>query len=373
MIDRYVAQRFLLNFFILLGALFLFAVSIDLIMELDEFVEVADASVGEDAGWLAGTTALIEVIVNFHGPRLFQFYAYMIGLLSVGAMGFTFSQMHRNREFVALLASGVRLERIALPVLFMALFLNVLQLLNQEYVLPRLAPLLIRETRDIGSAGVEAFEIEFTADGRGNLLQAPSFDPTTATLERPTILERDEAGRTTRRITADRATWDEAEEAWRMDNGKAVRPQAGSGVTTTSLLVGEPIELYATTVGPRALTMLHYSQYATMLSLGQIREMLRTPGVVDDQALIRFAYSRFTTLLINMLVLVCTVPFFLLREPANLMRQSILCAAVAIPAMMGALLGFAASFPGIPASVSVFLPAVVLIPVAMFMATLIRT
>ena len=94
---------------------------------------------------------------------------------------------------------------------------------------------------------------------------------------------------------------------------------------------------------------------------------------LDTDALVRFGLARFSTVLINMLVLVIALPFFLLREPANLLRNSLLCAATTIPAMLGALMGFAASLPGIPPSVSVFLPVLILLPVAMFMATLIKT
>ncbi|MHC4610823.1 MAG: LptF/LptG family permease, partial [Planctomycetota bacterium] len=133
-IDRYIVRRFLANFFTLLMLLFVFAVSIDLLLELDEFVEVARDSVGPEGGFLAQVVAMIGFVVNFHGPRLFQFYAYMLGLLSVGAMGFTLAQMHRHRELVALLASGVRLHRIALPMLVAALGLNLIQLANQELV-----------------------------------------------------------------------------------------------------------------------------------------------------------------------------------------------------------------------------------------------
>ncbi|MCZ6494530.1 MAG: hypothetical protein O6933_10680, partial [Planctomycetota bacterium] len=152
--------------------------------------------------------------------------------------------------------------------------------------------------------------------------------------------------------------------------------QSQFGGETTSLLVGQPIDMYRTDVTPQVLTMRRYRQYATMLSLKQIREMMSDvggPGVVDTDALVRLWFARYTAVLINMLVLVITLPFFLLREPANLLRQSVLCAGAAIPAMLGALLGLAVDLPGIPPAVGVFLPALVLIPVAMFMVTLIKT
>ncbi len=161
--------------------------------------------------------------------------------------------------------------------------------------------------------------------------------------------------------------------AWRLTNGRATVPTAESGEDSIDLLVGTVVVLYATDLDPQVLTMRRYRQFATMLSLGQIREMLQTPGVVDSDDLVRFALARFTTLLINMLVLVMTLPYFLLREPASLLRNSVLCAGMAVPAMMGALLAFAVPFPGIAPAVGVFIPVLVLTPVALFMATMLKT
>ncbi|MHC4141686.1 MAG: LptF/LptG family permease, partial [Planctomycetota bacterium] len=205
-------------------------------------------------------------------------------------------------------------------------------LANQELVLPRLAPLLIRSHHDIGQQGAEAFDVRFTSDGRGNLLQAPSFDPTTDTLKMPTFLDRDDAGRTVRRITADQATWDKSAQAWILVGGRAITPQS-SAAGTTAVLRGQPVDRYATDLGPDVLKMRRYREYATMLSISQIGQMLQSPGVVDEDALVRFALARFSTVLINMVVLVMALPFFLLRQPASLLRNSLLCAGTAIPAI----------------------------------------
>ncbi len=173
LIDRYIARRFLANFVILLVMLYVFAVSIDLILQLDEFVKAARETVGPDAGLLTLIAALIGMVVDFHGPRIFQFYAYMVGLVSVGAMGFTFAQMHRAGELVAMLSSGVQLHRVAVPVLVTAFALNVVQFLNQELVLPVLAPRLIRSHGSLGRQSVMAFEVRFAPDGRGSLFSRP--------------------------------------------------------------------------------------------------------------------------------------------------------------------------------------------------------
>ena len=119
--------------------------------------------------------------------------------------------------------------------------------------------------------------------------------------------------------------------------------------------------------------MRQYRQFAAMLSIKQIRRLLKSGQPEDRDVLVRFWFSRFTAVLINMLMVVITLPFFLLRAPANLLRQSLLCAGTAIPAMLGALIGLTVDLPGIPSSVEVFLPGLVLIPVAMFQVTLIRS
>ena len=60
-------------------------------------------------------------------------------------------------------------------------------------------------------------------------------------------------------------------------------------------------------------------------------------------------------------------------QPAALLRNSALCAAVTMPAILGALVGFAVDLPGIPPGAGVFLPGLVLIPFVMFQLTLIKT
>jgi hypothetical protein len=110
-----------------------------------------------------------------------------------------------------------------------------------------------------------------------------------------------------------------------------------------------------------------------MLSIEQIREMLRTPGVTDSAALRRHLYSRFSSVLVNLLVMLIALPSFLLREPANLLFQSVMCAGMTIPAMIGAAIGMMVQLPCVTPAVSVFMPVLVLIPVALARITFVKT
>jgi lipopolysaccharide export LptBFGC system permease protein LptF len=387
LLSRYVITRFVANFVLLMALLFVFAISIDVFIQLHRFVEAAKGIRGPEVGSLTLAGEVIALIVDFQAPRIFQFYAYMHGLVAIGAIGFTLGTMHTRRELVAVLAAGVSMHRIAQPLLIAVFALSVLQVLNQEFIIPRIAPLLIRDQGAIGRRGAAEFPIHLTRDGRGNLLQAASFDAPTATLEAPLIIERDQTGRTVRRIVADRAIFNDRENEWILVNGQAnwlitppSPPPEGEERAASSADGGAavpsgrtPIESYRTDLTPEALTIRRYGQFATMLSLKQISELANSPGVVDADALARYKYSRFSSVLVNLLVATIALPFFLLREPVGLMRQSLLCAGVTIPAMLGATVGVTMPLPGIPPAAGVFIPVIILLPIAIGRIAYIKT
>jgi len=378
LIDRYILQRFFVNFVVLFTLLFIFAVVIDIVTALDKFVDVARDLVGEDASKLNVMWTFIRITVDFESPRFFQFYAYLHGLVAIGAMGFTLSQMHRHGELTAILAAGLGMHRIAMPFIVAVFALSMIQLVNQELFLPRVAPLLIRDHEHAGQRSVDEFAVPLTPDARGNLFQSPRFDPRTGTLTTLTVLERDDRGRTIRRITADEAVWSDGggapgeESAWILSGGHAValteRRDAGAGASGFA-----PVDRYPTNLSPSMLLVRRHRQFAAMLSLRQIEQMLATPGVTDRAPLLRHRYARFASVFVNILVMWMALPAFLLREPANLLRRTVYCAAVAVPSLLGAALFMVVEMPGIPPAVGVFLPALVLIPLVLAQWTYVRS
>jgi len=379
LIDRHILARFGVNFLILFVLLYVFAVSIDLILNLDKFVDVARSSAGEGAGGWLVAWQLVGAVADFEGPRVFQFYAYLHGLVSIGAMGFTLAQMHRHRELVAVMASGTSLHRVAMPFVIAVFALSLLQLVNQELILPRVAPMLLREQDEIGERAADSFEVVFTADGRDHLLQAPKFTPSQEMLTSPTILELDARGRTQRRITAARATWSEERGAWQLQGGRSISASPPTDLddaaTVDRAMRTEDVREWPTDLSPRALMVRRHNQYATMLSLEQINQMLETGRVAkrERDKLLRYSYSRFSSVLVNLLVLLLTLPCFLLREPANLLRQSVLAASLAIPATMGSAIGMMVDLPGIPPALGVFVPVIALGFMALFPWTFFKT
>jgi len=86
-LDRYIVRQFLTNFAILFVVLMSLFVVVDLIVDLDEFIQAGAAHA--DA-WIGGRwMATLGITVGYYGPTVLLVYVFFNGLIVVGAMGFT--------------------------------------------------------------------------------------------------------------------------------------------------------------------------------------------------------------------------------------------------------------------------------------------
>lgn len=364
LIDRWIATRFLANFALVFSVMFLFAVSIDVILQLDAYLGAARAAV-EAGRYGAMWTAVPAAIVDYHAPRVFQFYAFMVGLCSVASAGFTLTQMVRTRELVALLAAGVGLWRVGLVMLAVAVGLNLVQLVNGEIVLPRLASRLVRGHEEILRPSARAFSVRLTRDDDNRLVLAQAFDPVTLEAEDLLVVERDERGAATRRIQAPRARWNDERGGWELTDGTATgrsAPGTGDG-REVRIDRSEPIAFIATDVSPKAILSRRFRGFAQLLSSPEIAALARDGGLDPGDAT-RLVGQRFAGALVNLLMLVICLPFFLVREPRKMLQPSVLCAAVAVPGLLGGLFLMSVKIGGLPATLGVFLPVAALLPIA---------
>ncbi len=358
-IDRYILRQFFMNFLLLFTLLFMFTCMIDLFLNIDRFIEAAEA-LGAASGRASRAGATAWMIVDFYWPRMFQFYSFLLGIISIGAVGFTLVQMHRHREMTAVLAAGVSLHRIAMPLILAAIGLNLLQLLNREVLLPRIAPLLLRNHGDIGRATVEGFRVNMAGDGPRRVLLARWFSPAEGRLERPFIWEYNDDDELARLITADAAQW--RGDGWALEGGRAVRLGSEDTITAPP---PEAIDHLPSELDPTGLLMRRRLEFRQMLSLRQIGELVQRESTRGVEDLIRMRFGRFSQVLINILALLITLPFFLIREPRNLLVQSVNCSAVGLTAQIGGAVGVTIGIPLVPPAASVFfIPLLILLPLA---------
>jgi len=126
-----------------------------------------------------------------------------------------------------------------------------------------------------------------------------------------------------------------------------------------------PAMLVETDLSPMRLTMRRYGQISGMLSLRQIMDMLQWPDAKEAPALRRSGASRFSAIIVNVLVLAIGLPFFLDRLPGSLFARALWCAAVVIPVYFTAAGIMLVPLPGVSPIVGAVLPALLLLPVAM--------
>jgi lipopolysaccharide export system permease protein len=335
LIDRYIIRQFLFNFVILSVVLLMKIVLIDLLFSIDEFVGAGDARVKAYGGSKLLWT--LYVICDFYGPMLLYIYVYLSGLLVVGAMGFTVVSLARSRELVTLIASGVSLQRVAAPILMVGCLLNGLTLVNQELFIPHLKEKLTRQRKALKEEGADTFAIYFAHEkNKTVLLSAAKFVPEDGKLEGVSILVRNDKGQHRKRISADVARWDEKTNRWLLTNGKVFVRQRTEAKTVNGVdYVFHPpsqkLDYFESELSPRLLMTRRAEIYSSLLGMAELGDMLNS-SASNKSKLLRVMHSRFSLIVMNVLILVMTIPIFLTREPSNPMLQALRAALVAIGA-----------------------------------------
>ncbi|MCH2135470.1 MAG: LptF/LptG family permease [Phycisphaerales bacterium] len=360
LIHRVLFIRLLVNFALLFSCLYLFATTIDLVLNLDEFTTIARRQLGEDSSWLARLWRTIVVAADYELPQVFQFYGFLHGLVAIAAVGFTCVQMARSREFVAIAAAGVSLRRLLWPVVALAGVLGGVQVLNQEVFMPKVSGLLLRAHGQAGDRAIAAFRVPFTDDGTGTLLQAAAFDPGSDTLQQPAFLHRDEAGRTLKRVWASQAQWDEIREGWVLTDGLSVSTDPAAD----ALGIRDEATFEPSTLGPRRLIIQRRSDYAGMMSTPTLLGLVADATTEDDSSLRRALGSRIALPLVNLLCVLIAAPFFIDRLPGEMLLRTMLCCGLVLPLYMLGVGLQMVPLPPLGPLAGVLAPLVLLTPIA---------
>lgn len=168
----------------------------DLFVNIDEF-----AKLGLPWG------ELVAYVGSFYGYNALVYFQELSGVMLVAAAAFTLARMNHINELTAMLASGVSLHRVMLPVLLVGMGAAALGVLDQEVLIPRAAGKLAR-SRDYG-AGEGQYEVRLLVDGRGTAWMSRRFSVRTGDMDKPLILLRDDRARLYARVAGRTARYDE--------------------------------------------------------------------------------------------------------------------------------------------------------------------
>lgn len=374
-VDRYIARLYALNILTLFVLIFSFVVTIDVFINLSRYWSnaadrYADVNSGGEPGTVHQFLLAASLVVDLWGPRLLQLFNYLVGVVLVAAMGFTCVQLVRHREFVALLASGVSLHRIARPFIVVAVLVGTLQVVNQEAVVPSIAPLLVRDIGESGRRSLEAFQVALPSDDEGRLFYARRYEDETRTLHALQIFERDpQTTAMARIVSAERAVWDGS--GWNLVDGRATMyaPVSGGAPTTIG------VERVVTSFDPTRIKIYELEGYEQNLGWLQITRILRDGGVdpMRRRSLEQARWGRMAAVVSNVITVLCAMPFFLRRMPGPMMGAALKASPIAVGGLLAAAAAPAVSLPGLPAWLSAFVPALLLAPIGIALFSGLRT
>jgi lipopolysaccharide export LptBFGC system permease protein LptF len=378
-IHRYIARVYLINVLSLLVFLFGFIVVVDVFVNLRRFAEQASSGATDESPIRAAVLTVL-LIIDIWVPRLLQLFNYLGGVVLIGAMGFTCAQMVRSREFVALLASGVSLQSLARPFLIVALLVTGVQIVNMEVVVPSMAHLLTRGISDSGDRSVRSFRLPPSPDGETRLISAARFIDGEQRLISPLIYERelsDDGTYSVRSVVvADSAQWDG--DAWVLESGvrePVSRRSADQATSNADARPLEPVERLESRLSPERIKVRYLTGLAENLSFRQLGEIIEGGGLTDDKAaeLERIRFGRYASLLAGLLTLMATLPCFLLRMPGPMLKPAMRAAPVALIGLGAAAAASTLPLPGLPAWLGPFVPALIVLPLAIALYSSIRS
>jgi lipopolysaccharide export LptBFGC system permease protein LptF len=125
------------------------------------------------------------------------------------AAAFTLMRLSRFNELTAVLAAGVPLLRVAMPIILAGVVLNALVIANQELMIPAISDKLSRDRDEIYGGNAEQFPIRAMQDDHHALLFAGRYTPPKGTARAEMlfvdVLQHDEHYQVTGKIMAERA------------------------------------------------------------------------------------------------------------------------------------------------------------------------
>jgi len=320
-IDRYVLGSFVKNYLISLMVLLGMYVALDMVFNFGNLTQSLSSSESYTI-W-----RMIYDIGNFYFYKAFLFFVQLSGMIAVVAAAFTMMRLSRFNEMTALLAAGMPMYRVAMPVILAGVVLNVILLpIDQEVIIPKMIPKLMREHGDVHESTLRMYPVNMMEDPNGGLFNAARYAPpkgsSPARIEYLDVIERDSNFRPVLHVYADQAVWNAKLKRWDLTNGYSV-PIAPPEEQVTQAKA-TPEAWYSTSMTPDEIALNLGKDYIQLLPLQKINQLLSLNryGTID---LLRAKHLRVAQWLLNVFLLLLAISTVLTREPGRLKSAAFKC------------------------------------------------
>jgi lipopolysaccharide export system permease protein len=334
-LDWYVLKTFIKNYLISLMVLVGMYIVLDMVFNFGDLVDVRGAN--EQAS-VQSVVDTIRDIADYYSYQFFLIFEHMSGVIPVVAAAFTLLRLSRFNELTAILAAGVPLLRVAVPIILAGVAVNVLMVADQEVLIPSVIPQLTRKHDEMHVREARTFEIQAMQDNDKALLYCARYTPPIgkqpALMECVDVIERQERqidgvdGKPPRKviepkahILADSGVWNAAEGRWDLTKGQRIE------------LVGDeeqqpeprPCAFYKSNITPEEVALYRSGDWVELLSTSRIDMLIARPGNYGQANLLRVKHWRFVQPFMNVVLLLLAIPCVLTREPGHLKSAATRC------------------------------------------------
>lgn len=219
LLDRYIIRNFLYAV-LMWGVVFMTLRGVaDLFINLDEFAKQ------EQQG--RGLREMLGIIFSYYGYQTLTYFTELGGVIIVAGAAFSLASMNRTNELTAMLASGVSMHRVVVPIVICSALLGGLIVLDQEFIipLPSVTERLIRSRDDPN--GDQRVVVRLMTDGSGSVWYSAKFMPADDLMTSPVVLLRDKEYRALARVSGEgaRPAQLDGQSGWQFSKGVLSRLQ----------------------------------------------------------------------------------------------------------------------------------------------------
>ncbi len=195
-LDRYILRSFLYSYLLCFLVMMGLRIVSDLFVNMDEFAELG-----------MSRPALVAYVAQYYAFNSFVYYQELGGIILVAAAAFSLARMNHTNELVAVLASGMSLHRVVLPVALVAGGLALAGTANREVLIPSVKDHLVRDRDEAPGHGV--YPVHLIVDADRNVWHGSVFHDggDEQAIQRPLIICRGRRLRQTAKVAGVRASW----------------------------------------------------------------------------------------------------------------------------------------------------------------------
>ena len=303
-LDKYVAKNFMIGYLIAFAVLIGLRMMIDMFVNLDEFTEQSQL----------GFWGVTKNILSYYSIQSTIYFRDFAGMITVVAASFSLGKMTRNNELIAVMTSGVSLKRVIAPIVFLALLLTGILVIDQEFLIPPLADRIVCSRDEV--AEEVTYDMWFISDDKGSLFCSPQFQVKQEIMKKPVIITRIRKPNSvnwdiTGIIQADSARYNAENEQWDLANGSFQSVLRTSGSRSGR---SEPLLFYQSSLKPKDIPVRRKTANMDLLSSYDLMRLAQQ-NPKDLPRLYAQKNFRITDPIINLIMLMICLPILVCRDP----------------------------------------------------------